>query len=176
MSASGRKSSFWRGAAVFALVLGMGLAVPTLAPATEHTGQAAVADIGRSMDADDRAVTIRAIRAIKNGEWTKGRQAILATNDPLARKLFDWLAYTREYGTPEFSDVSAFVKANPDWPRQGKLQLTAEKAMPKSMNPAAVTAWFDVYPPQTADGIDTYMKALLAQNKTTAAQAVMRGW
>lgn len=138
--------------------------------------RAAVAAVGRTMSDSARAATVRGIRMIRNGEWTNGRQALLATNDPLAKKLYTWLAYTREYGTPDFDEITSFIKANPDWPRQGKLQLAAEKAMPRNLPPAAVKAWFDHYPPQTPDGIVQFMRALVALNETRAAQQVMRGW
>lgn len=152
------------------------VSAPAVAAGTGSGKGAATLETGKTMSVESRSAAVRAVKAIKNGEWTKGKNLLAGTRDPLAMKIYYWLAYTREYGAPDFNSISTFIKNNPDWPMQGKLQLAAEKAMPSTLSPPAVTAWFDHYPPQTADGINMYMKSLIAQGKTTAAQQVMRGW
>ena len=144
--------------------------------APQPVAAAPVEDIGRTMSPEARAATVRGIRAILSGQWTKGRDAMLGTRDPLAGKLYAWLAYTRDYGTPTFEVVARFVRENPDWPKQGKLQLVAEKAMPEGSPTSTIVGWFDHYPPQTPDGMDMYLRALINQNKLDAARLVMQGW
>jgi soluble lytic murein transglycosylase len=168
------KAALLRGAA--ALAVCAALSFPAWANNVPVTATAAPVEVGRSMDADDRAATIKAIRLIDSGQWTKGGDMMRATGDPLASKLYAWLAYTRDYGTPTFEVVARFVRENPDWPKQGKLQLTAEKAMPEGLPLKTITEWFDHYPPQTSDGMDMYLRALLHMGKMDAVTQVLRGW
>lgn len=153
-----------------------GTLTPVSGTAAAAPAAAPLPPIGRTMSAKHRAATVRGIRLIANGEWTKGREAMLGTRDPLAGKLYAWLAYTRDYGTPTFDVVARFVRDNPDWPKQGKLQLTAEKALPESAGLQTVADWYDHYPPQTADGTDQYLRALLHMGKKDAVVQVLRGW
>lgn len=172
-----RKLRFLRGAAVCLLLAGgLGAALPVRA--SDRVMPPAQSDLSEphTMTAAQRATTMAAIKAIKAGQWSKGKDLLYGTREPLAIKLYQWLAFTRDYQATDFESISAFVKANPDWPKQGKLQLAAEKAMSANLSPAKVTAWFDHYPPQTPDGMDLYINALIATGKTGAVQGVLRGW
>ncbi len=124
----------------------------------------------------ESAAVSKALSAIKQGRWSAAEQAIAATHDPLAAKIFYWLSYTEKGGAVPFNRISAFIRQNPDWPRRGKLALEAEKAMPASLSDEDVVRWFDDYKPQTSEGMDRYVKALVRNGGTKKAGQALEAW
>jgi soluble lytic murein transglycosylase len=137
----------------------------------------AVEGVQRSlMSASDRTAIHQALQAVKRRDWNHARTLASRAKDPLARKVYDWLAYTRNPDPPDFARVSAFVRQNPGWPQMGKIRLAAEKAMPSDLPAAEVIAWFDAYKPLTPDGMEHYLQALLGSGMKDKAAANLREW
>ncbi len=132
--------------------------------------------VANVMSADDRAALLKALAAIKKGQWKTAENLVTATHDPLAAKIYNWFAYTRNTGDISFSRVSGFVEQNPDWPAQGKLRLTAEKALAKNVSDKDIIAWFATRDPLTPEGMERYLDALARAGEGDKLRHVLREW
>lgn len=130
--------------------------------------------------ASARQQTLQALDALKHEKWSQAEQIIAQTQDPVAGKLFYWLAFTQgpaqNWTDGQFTRLSQFIRQNPSWPGMTKLKATAEKQMPSSLDPAFVIAWYDDYAPQTGKGMDQYMQAMLSTGQTEKAKKLISGW
>lgn len=128
------------------------------------------------MSNEDRAATIVAVSAAAQKRWSYAESQIAKTKDPSAARIFYWMRYTTEKGPFQFNRISAFVRQVPDWPQQGTLRLTAEKSINATTPPDAVIRWFSDYKPQTADGMDYYLRALKTQGSVDEMKRVISDW
>ena len=132
---------------------------------------------GSLMSVEDRSLAHQALQAVKRSDWKKAETLIAQTRDPLAAKVFYWLYYTEDGKRPvQFNRIAAFVRQNPAWPRQGKMKLTAEKAMPKELPDVDVIHWFDEFDPLTPEGMERYLQALLQAGAKEKAAKKLRVW
>jgi soluble lytic murein transglycosylase len=110
----------------------------------------------------------------------KNRQDEAATiessiNDPLARKVVEWVILRSEGGPNDFQRYEAFIAANPTWPGIPVLRRRAEAVMWQvPVDPRAVIAFFAHEPPHTARGHFALVRALLALGDTAQASAVLQ--
>ncbi len=121
-------------------------------------------------------LVIQALKAADKGQWSAARSHIAQTKDPLANQVFLWMYYTSAEGPFPFDKISAFVRRVPDWPQQGTLRLAVEKSIFDNTPDDAVIAWFSEYDPQTADGMERYLKALRAKAMLPEMSEVMNAW
>jgi len=128
------------------------------------------------MSADDRATVLKALSAIRKGQWKNAENLVASTRDPLAAKLYYWLAYTKHANDVKFDRITGFVEQNPDWPGQSKLRLAAEKAINSNVADADIIAWFADRKPLTPDGMENYLDALSRKGDTAKLQQVVREW
>ncbi len=128
------------------------------------------------MSSDDRTAVVQALQAVKKGQWKRAENLIAQTHDPLAAKIYSWLSYTKNEGTVSFSQVTGFVRKNPDWPRKGKMRLTAEKNIVDGIGDDQIITWFNDYAPLTPDGMERYLDALQRRGFKTKMKEVVRGW
>ncbi len=128
------------------------------------------------MSPGDRTLTLQALSAIKGGNWKQAEKLIARTRDPLAAKIYYWLAYTKGAGSISFARVTGFANQNPDWPWQMKLRLAAEKALTPDVSDEAVIDWFDAHRPLTPDGLERYLDALERHGQKAKLQKTLRDW
>lgn len=126
--------------------------------------------------ADVDANTVRAMQALRQKQWIAARDIVAQDKDPLGVKLYQWLFLTREESKDYPTMQAQFIRSNPDWPSISTLSLSFEKNMPKTMSPKEITAWFDDYKPQTTNGMERYINALLAQGRKGEAQRLLGDW
>lgn len=120
--------------------------------------------------------TVLALQAIDQNRWSVAERAIANTRDPLAAKLFYWLTFTKKSDVGNYTRLTQFIRHNPEWPGISTLQSKAEEAMPDSLPPQDVIAWFSDYEPRTAIGLDRYLSALTGTGRKNEAAAIMRKW
>ena len=123
-----------------------------------------------------QAQTIQALQHIAQNRWRQGREAIASTRDPLASKLYMWLQYTRKDTIENPARLAQFIRKNPEWPLMSRLHRKAEKHISQNMGPQEVVAWFEDYPPKTAEGLDQYLQALLVTGRTDTMQSFLSNW
>lgn len=123
-----------------------------------------------------RAKTLQSLQAMQRGRWEEARNLAAAARDPLASKIYFWMAYRKNKEMPTFTRLEQLVRSSPDWPGMGDLIAQAEEVMPDQMPPGDVIAWFGAHQPQTAKGIDQYMQALIITGHEKQARAFLAKW
>lgn len=131
---------------------------------------------GKSSGENSRDLVIQALKAADRQQWSIARSQIAKAKDPLANRVFSWMYYTSAEGPFPFEQISAFIRRVPDWPQQGTLRLAAEKSIRDDTPNDTVIAWFHDYGPQTADGMERYLKALQAKGLTAEMERVINAW
>ncbi|HEX2752148.1 MAG TPA: lytic transglycosylase domain-containing protein, partial [Alphaproteobacteria bacterium] len=97
--------------------------------------------------------------------------------DPLARKLLVWLYATESKLPIHAPDLINFTRNNKDWPRLHTIRLKIEQNIGDTITPANTITWFNENPPETADGIKAYIRALMAtQQQDRAKHALKSFW
>jgi soluble lytic murein transglycosylase len=99
----------------------------------------------------DRSAGLAAIAAARTGDWSQAYAAAARTSNPLPIKIVRWLDYTRTNVAGRFSDISAFIQENRDWPSQKLLRRHAEEALASESDDVAA-AWLTRFPPVSAIG------------------------
>jgi soluble lytic murein transglycosylase len=115
-----------------------------------------------------------AAAAMAAGDWPAAAAAA-AEISPAAQSLVEWSRLRAGEGA--FADYTAFLAAHPHWPGLDRLRARAEEAITDDTDPAAVIAFFDGRPPQTAPGLLRLAHALTAQGRAPEAEAaVIDAW
>ena len=99
----------------------------------------------------------------KAGAWralTQRGAAAAAADRPVVAKLATWLRLTDPRSPASFAELASFLTVNAHWPWQHDLRRRAERAMPATLAPAKVRAWFTARPPLTGRG---WLRLLAAQ-------------
>jgi len=117
-----------------------------------------------------------AVRAIADGNLTKGKALRDQIADGAGRKLIDWYLHRGGYGTAK--EIRAFLVANPAWPDRQLLTQRAEQALFYSeAGPAEVKAFFADTPPTTGVGLAALAAALAGDKDEAAAKvAASKAW
>lgn len=109
-------------------------------------------------------------------ELQKSASLLSQRQDPLARKLLVWL-YATESNLPIHApDLIAFTRNNKDWPRMHAIRLKIEENIGDSVPSADIITWFNENPPETANGVKAYMRALLATKQHDRAKHALKSF
>jgi soluble lytic murein transglycosylase len=106
----------------------------------------------------------------------KGTNASVSASEcPLSSLFIMWLRLQED---ASFSEIQNFISKHPHWPRQQKLQKKAEEQLSVENIPAAkIVAWFTQYPPISAQGAISYVRALLhLDRKDDALLYIKESW
>ena len=115
-----------------------------------------------------------ALSAAVKRDWNQAYAAAARSGDPLIRKLVTWADYSTPGSKASFSEISAFIKANPNWPSQAILRRNAEEAMTTNATDRQVLDWFANNEPRTTAGRMRLIGALNGVGRREEAQAYMR--
>lgn len=138
-------------------------ALPTLClTALLWSGTAGHNPAHASLSQQDVLIYQAAFEAADLGAWDAARAMVTGARDPVLSKVIDWISASNEDGDAGFAEITAFIRANPQWPDQTGMQRRAEQEMPDALAAGDVAAWFDIYPPVTVDGVLRYGDALRA--------------
>ncbi len=80
---------------------------------------------------------------------------------PVSQSLITWLGILRNPDQFTPNELIAFLNTHSHWPHYGKLCLKAEGVIAKKGEQTQVLTWFKIHPPQSAEGVVAYGKALL---------------
>jgi soluble lytic murein transglycosylase len=116
----------------------------------------------------------QALAAAKKDHFDEAERLAHHAKSKVLAKLVKWMALTSGRSGAGFSEIAAFIAANPDWPLLSQLQKRAEEAITAATPNAEVLAWFDGHPPVTVDGGMAYARALFAAGRGEAAVKVIR--
>ena len=138
------------------------------------SGPFAIATSTRTSLAEVNAVK-RVIELAAKGKDAEINTVMATINDPVARKLAEWV-YLRSYNTnPSFSRFASFVAQNPAWPHVPMFRRRAENALwDDRIDDVTIRAFFNSREPTTAKGRLTLARVLLAAGDRAGAEALAR--
>jgi soluble lytic murein transglycosylase len=137
-------------------------------------GPFAIAPTAATSEADIAAVK-RVIEAARKGKEAEANAAETSINDPVARKLAEWVILRSDNTNPSFQRYAAFVEANPSWPHSPLFRRRAENSLwNDGVDDRTVRAFFAKQQPVTAKGRYMLARTLLAQGDREGAAALVR--
>ncbi len=118
-----------------------------------------------------------AFEAARIDDWNEALDLSVQVTDEVGRDLVRWLwAQDNESDAP-FGAIVDFMNQHPDWPRQETLLRRAEEAMPRTMAPDQIIAWFAGNEPVSGFGKLRLADAYLAHgNRQFARHWIRRAW
>jgi len=158
-TAKARISGLCRGLGACGLVLILGIAAgPALA----------------ALSADDVRAAKAAFQALDDKRIKRATRLAGRIDDKLPLKVISWYRFTGDGATASFEEISAFIRQNPDWPRQDRLRRNAEEAMPENLPADQVLTWFGGRKPESGAGLIRLGAALIEKGEKKKARAVVR--
>jgi soluble lytic murein transglycosylase len=118
---------------------------------------------------ENGALLSAAIAQAEDSNWENAAILARRVSDPIAGEIITWMRLRK--GKGDWSDYTAFLKRNPDWPGLKLLRHRGEGAMPGHHAPSAVFAYFKESPPQTGIGVIRLTEAYEAIGDSDAAKA-----
>ena len=86
-------------------------------------------------------LTLRqALKFANKGKWDDIQKLFGKQTPAIHQKILTWLRLTDPRGKSHYSEITAFLTQNPDWPWRLSLRRRAEAIMPASLPPAQVIA------------------------------------
>ncbi len=117
------------------------------------------------------------IAAAEKEDWAAVRLHRDRGVEPLIAKYAAWLDYQHTATKSSFADITAFLAANPDWPRANELRRNAEEAIDETVSGEAVRSWFTDHPPISGAGALAHLDALKANGeRDQLARLTPRYW
>ncbi len=131
----------------------------------------------RDLSDADLALYRDAFRYAQRDQWGDAVATAAKARERLPARIIRWMDLARPKSGHSFSEIAAFIRANPGWPNKTGLARQAEETMPASQPPAEVVAWFEAHAPVSARGVERYAEALSSLGEAEqAASVVKRFW
>nr|WP_249128738.1 transglycosylase SLT domain-containing protein [Bradyrhizobium lablabi] len=157
---------------------------PALAPATrQHAvaapprkpiAPAAMAATSSTSQADKQTLE-NVIELIRKRKPDDATQLAAGIEDPVAKKLAEWLVLRSENNNVTVERYRAFLAQNPSWPSQTFLRRRLEAALwDDRREDGAVWAWFENQSPISAKGRLSLAKAMIARGDRANAERLVR--
>ena len=129
------------------------------------------------LEIKDYEIIGEALHATETDEWPRAFHLMGTVDDPLANKLFHWIALTEDKGGANFDILSAFIIDNPEWPRIDELQELAEAKLIDSADKDMTLALFKQRDPISTRGRVRFAESLFAiDERKQAMQQVAQAW
>lgn len=123
---------------------------------------------------DDERIYRSAFQAADDGKFDYARGLARKAPNPLLDHVLAWLEYQHPGSGATFEQITQFVRANPTWPQIPTLTRRAEEAISAATPNDLLRAWFEAYPPSTAEGAMAYARALQAEGAGDKATELLR--
>ena len=133
---------------------------------------------GLSLTYADYALVQSALSDAQSGDWVAARTASSRIKDQTARMIIRWLELQDKNSGAASIEITTFLNANQDWPRQDRLERRAEEALlAENPDTGSLLSWFDLNPPITGDGKIRFGEALIEAGDTQrGTQMIRAGW
>ena len=104
----------------------------------------------------------------------KGRYSV-APSTQTGKDLITWYRLQKSENAG-FQDAALFLSKHHDWPGLGEIRIKAERAITPSVPSTQIIRFFGENPPVTAQGMQHYLKALIASGQTAQAMQTLKNW
>ncbi|MGI9486334.1 MAG: lytic transglycosylase domain-containing protein [Geminicoccaceae bacterium] len=138
-------------------------------------------DVEAELSVEDYEIIGEALHATQTDEWPRALRLMGMIDDPLASKLFHWVALIEgqagSEGVGGFDALSTFILDNPDWPGIDDLQERAEARLTDSADKELTSALFSQHLPLSTRGRIRFAEALFARGETSdAVWQIRQAW
>jgi soluble lytic murein transglycosylase len=181
----------WKKTLFSALILGM--AAPLAAAQTQppsiddllNQAQASAPDaatspvvaLHSSLNDTEQTALKSAIAAARTGDRSRYDAAASLIQNPDAKRIALWAMVDASGEQMSFFELDQARRDLAGWPRAGRRQGLAEKALEaSSMSPQAIVDWFGDDKPTTGEGALALTASLAAVNRTDQAQALLHDY
>ena len=121
----------------------------------------------------DNAIYRAAFAAAYADRWSDVRLNANQASDPTLAKVLRWMELKDVDRSNDYVAIAQFLIQNPEWPSQTSLRKRAEDAMPSDLSAQDVAAYFDVFAPETDEGLPQYLAALVTLGRDADARALI---
>lgn len=123
----------------------------------------------------DKQTLENVIELIRKRKPDDATQLAAGIEDPVAKKLAEWLVLRSENNNVTVERYRAFLAQNPSWPSQTFLRRRLEAALwDDRREDGAVWAWFENQSPISAKGRLSLAKAMIARGDRANAERLVR--
>jgi len=122
----------------------------------------------------DLAAVKQAIDLMREGKTGEATGIKKSIDDPVARKVVEWLILRHPSGDAGFGRYAAFIADNPSWPGIGLLRRRAEGRLWQERSEAATVRRFTGGQPASAKGRFALARVLLAEGDRDGAERQVR--
>ena len=123
---------------------------------------------------DDLAAVKQAIDLMREGKPSEATGIKKSIDDPVARKVVEWLILRHPNGDAGFGRYAAFIADNPSWPGMGLLRRRAEGRLWQERSEIATVRRFTGGQPASAKGRFALARVLLAEGDHDGAEHQVR--
>ena len=117
----------------------------------------------------------RAVELVRLRKTLEAADIGKSLNDPLAKKLIEWVILRSDDSGSDFSRYAAFIVANPNWPSQVTFRRRAEAILfQERIDPATIRKFFANNPPLSPKGKLALAYAWLTQGDRKGAETLVR--
>jgi soluble lytic murein transglycosylase len=143
-------------------------------PPRRAAAPAAVAATASTSQADTDALE-NVIELVRKHKPVDASQAAQSIDDPVARKLAEWIILRSDDNGSTVERYRAFLTANPSWPSQTFLRRRAEAALwDDHRDDDAVLSYFASEKPLSAKGKFSLARSLIARGDRAGAERLVR--
>ena len=128
-----------------------------------------------TQSASDLAATKQAIDDVRKRKFSEANTLARTIDDPVARKLVEWVLLRDSDSGVGFDGYAAFIQANPDWPSVSMLRRRAEAQLWRERRDVATVRRFLAGQPTSALGRLALARALLNGGDRAGAEREVRG-
>ena len=122
----------------------------------------------------DRGRIRELLADIDKGDWQGARRLADGPGAALLEPYVRWRELLERDDRLPFAAYVEFMRANPDWPSQGTLQLRAEDGLNAAITDKARLAFFADRAPRSRQGRQLLAEALLAADRRQEAASLLR--
>ena len=137
--------------------------------------EAPFASSAGAASSSDLSALKQAISLAQSGRASQAGDIAGSINDPVARKLAEWMVLRSDNSDADFARYYAFINANPSWPSISMFRRRAEAMLWNERQPSStVRAFFGQTKPLSARGRMALARALISDGERNAAVAYIR--
>jgi soluble lytic murein transglycosylase len=122
----------------------------------------------------DRTTYRAAFRAADRRKWKLAERLAKRARNALPAKVIRWLHLSQPRPGATFAELTAFIAANPGWPRLRALRRNVEYVIARQTPAAEVLAWFEANPPLSGEGKLKLAEILLGSARRNEGLRLLR--
>jgi soluble lytic murein transglycosylase len=106
---------------------------------------------------------------VEKGKIRESFNKAKTSNNLLITKIMNWFFVKDAASGANFNEITKFIKDNPHWPQQDRLEINAELALNESTDDQKIIDWFKTREPMTSRAMKLLVEASVRKNNITTS-------